>query len=225
MSDWTSFLDQVRKKIFSLGTAVKDYETFVAVQGTDREDVEARVNHSKKREECRALCVSLQEELMMHMAEGSAPDKKSLFFVECYNFSSCVERFRTQLDKSMKKDKKRLESCKRELQKVNASKQVSDEDRAMAEDQLQQVAEITEKKTTQCQKIKDNMGALVTQLREAANDESAVGKAPNEEDYDEGAGLLNEENKKKVPYVMVGFLILVATILGSVRWYLWWTAQ
>ncbi|KAK3255965.1 hypothetical protein CYMTET_34878 [Cymbomonas tetramitiformis] len=78
---------------FDLGALVVQYESFVTLQGTAKESVEARLQHGKKRDETRKACNVLQLELLANLVEGSTEDKKCVFFTECYNFTSSVDRF------------------------------------------------------------------------------------------------------------------------------------
>jgi len=214
-------MSRVRDANFQLGTTVKAYEDCVAVQGTPKEDVTARVVHAKKREEARRACVALHDDLMAHMAEGSTDEKKSYFFTECYNFTSSVERFKKALDRSMKKERKRLEANRKELDKIKNSK-LSEEERNDAISQCDEVEQITKDKERSCGKIKDDMTNLVSQLRvQASADVQANDDAA---DMDEEEGLLRDKNSKTVPYALIIILFFIAVILGSVRWYYWWTA-
>ena len=194
-------------------------------QGTSHEDVQARVEHAKKREEVRRMAVTIHEDLMMHMAEGAQESKKSFFFTECFNFTTSVDRFKNGLLRSAKKERMRLEMNKRELEKIKQSVKLSDEDKKEAVQGCADVEEITKNKEATCKNLADAMASLVAQLRQQASTEDDLAQRAETEIYDEETGLLIGVEKKRVPYLLVSVLFVIAIILGSIKWYVWWTGD
>lgn len=165
------------------------------------------------------MVVTLQEGLITHMNEGSQDSKKSVFFTECYNFTSCVERFKKALEKSVRKEQKRLQMNTAELEKIRNSDRLSEEEKKEALSQAEEVDQITREKARQINAIKDAMSGLVAQLRSQAKTDvesgMPAGMAGDDNDEDEELGL----GRKKVPWIMFLILFFVAIIAGSIKWY------
>jgi len=227
--DWEAFTNRTRQANLKLGTMVSEYDQCVNIQGTSEEDVEARIQHARKREQIRRDCVGIQEDLMSHMSDGTLEDKRSEFFTECYNYTNSVDRFMKGLEKSLGKERRRLEANRAELEKIQKSSMLSDNERADAISQCNGVEEITKEKEKTILKIKDEMSNLIQQLRYQASADVAAAKTA-EDGYDDdpkGAAaqlLLSDNFRRKAPYAFIAFLFLIAIVLGSVKWYVWWTA-
>merc|ERR1712194_441472 len=125
-----SWLTTIRQRILTLGTSVATYEECVNIQNTPKEDVQARVAHAKKREELRRECVSIQEDLMGRMAEGTTEERRNIFFTECFNYTNSVDRFLKALERSLVRETTRLQVNRQELEKIQASNKLTDAERA-----------------------------------------------------------------------------------------------
>merc|ERR1712032_1694116 len=147
---WQAYIAKIKELNFDLATHVSHYEDSVMIQGTSKEDVQARVRHAKKREVVRRMVVDLHEKLMMRMAEGSMEEKKASFFTECYNYTSCVDRLKKGLERSMRKERKRIEANKEELNRIKNSPRITEEERREAAAQLAEVDQITLEKEALC---------------------------------------------------------------------------
>lgn len=62
---------RARDANFHLGCLVKAYEDCVAIQGTPQEDVAARVDSAKRRDETRRACVALHDDMIAHIHVGT----------------------------------------------------------------------------------------------------------------------------------------------------------
>lgn len=221
---WETFLDRVRELNFALGTLVTQFENCVQLQGTPKEDVQLRIAHAKKREETRRHCLKVQEDLMTHMQEGTTADNRSLFFTECFNYTVSVDRYMKGLGKSMSKETLRLQANRKELDAIQGNNKLTDAERQDAIEQCKGVEEITKEKETTISKIKDEMSNIVQQLRYQASADVAQAQVA-ETIWEEEEMEKLPYYKKRAPYIVIAGLFLLCVILGSVKWYFYWTSQ
>lgn len=225
---WGEFAQAVRERNLRLGTLVAEFEDCVNLQAGTEENVESRIKHAKIQEEIKTDIIALQELLMSKMAEGTQEAKRSEFFTHCYNYTNSVDRFLKLLDKSMAKERKRLEANRGELVKITESTTLTAAERSEAISQCESVENITKEKEAALAQLKQDMSAVLQQLRYQASVDVEQAKAAEDGYADEGTmGKLigNEQFKRKAPYWFIAMLFIVALVLGSIKWYMWWTAH
>ena len=196
-----AFMSRARDANFHLGCLVKAYEDCVTIQGTPQEDVTARVDSAKRRDETRRACVALHDDMIAHIhmgttgaianegggggggeggGGGSSSSKedaarKANFFTECYNFTSSVERFKRALDRSAAKDAGRRETNAMETTRLHSAAAAETLTAAELGEAMRlcvEVDRITREKEAASRRVRDDVAALVVGLRSRAAEAS-----------------------------------------------------
>eukprot|EP00959_Pyramimonas_sp_CCMP1952_P291204 6091241-Pyramimonas_sp.AAC.3 len=169
LKSWEEIIIRLREANCCVSKLVTHYERCVAVQGGSGEDAGDRVENAKRFEELRRQVVSLHEDLLANLVEGSSESKKSVFFTECYNFTSSVDRLTKALNRSLRKQRKVMEKNRSEMELMSTSLNLSEAERVDAVSQCLGFEEICVEKEKAVMKIKDDLQGRIAELRGAAS--------------------------------------------------------
>mmetsp|Transcript_13537 Transcript_13537/g.28843 ORF Transcript_13537/g.28843 Transcript_13537/m.28843 type:complete len:259 (+) Transcript_13537:363-1139(+) len=167
--DWEKTVLRLREANCGVSKLVTHYERCVAVQGASGEEVGDRVESAKRLDELRRQVVSLHENLLANLVEGSSEGKKSAFFTECYNFTSSVDRLTKALSRSLRKQRKVIENNRSEMELMSTSVNLSEAERVDAVSQCLGFEEICVEKEKAVMKIKEDLQGRIAELRGAAS--------------------------------------------------------
>jgi len=166
---WEAVSTRLRQANFDLSLTVTLYETCLSVQGTSAgESFEARVEHNTTQQKLRVDVEALQQNLQAHLQQGCTPPNNGAFFAECYNFTTSVERFAKSLGRSVRKQRHALEKNEHELHLLQATPQLSEEDRLEAVVSCSEVASLVAEKCEASDRLRLDMLSMLQDLRAKA---------------------------------------------------------
>mmetsp|Transcript_16032 Transcript_16032/g.30799 ORF Transcript_16032/g.30799 Transcript_16032/m.30799 type:complete len:261 (-) Transcript_16032:429-1211(-) len=165
---WTYKIARIRASNFALGLQLTRLEGCIAVQGTAREELKERMQRVKTQDDVRRSMLALQRDILANLSEGSNDHNKSVFFTECYNFTSLVDRFSKALERSLGKHRKAARKNQDMMQTLQSSTTLSEAERTDALCHCEDIARMHMEREKESSEIQETMSGVIAELRAAA---------------------------------------------------------